>query len=195
MRCILCKRFSFPLICSACQEMFLTPGLYTRELQSGFVAHSFFRYSEINELVKTKYEPIGKSVFKILGKRMAMKFCETFSFENPVTLLPVDDRVDKGFSHTAMLAKQLQQTTLNVKYANLMAKNPMTYSGRNYQYRVQNPRQFVYRGGKNIDVILLDDVVTTGLTLLEARETLIRQGVNVLFAVTLTDAREEKEKA
>ena len=38
-------------------------------------------------------------------------------------------------------------------------------------------------------VILVDDIVTTGTTILEARDTLQKVGVDVLFALVLADAR------
>jgi competence protein ComFC len=42
---------------------------------------------------------------------------------------------------------------------------------------------------KNIQVILVDELVTTGLTILEAKECLENHGCEVLFALTLSDAR------
>ena len=38
-------------------------------------------------------------------------------------------------------------------------------------------------------VILVDDIVTTGTTILEARDTLQKAGVDVLFALVLADAK------
>ncbi len=71
-----------------------------------------------------------------------------------------------------------------------MAKNRVNYSGRSLQYRLDNPRDFVYKGKSGIDVILVDDIITTGITLQEAQKVLIEKGVNVLFALTLADVEE-----
>ena len=38
-------------------------------------------------------------------------------------------------------------------------------------------------------VILVDDIVTTGTTILEARDTLQKAGTRVLFALVLADAK------
>jgi competence protein ComFC len=196
MRCILCQRFSFPLICKQCQALFLSPTLFTRTLQPNFEVYSFFRYSEVCDLIKTKYSPIGKAVFDIFGKQMKQYLPKVFDLKEETIVIPVDDCVKKGFSHTAVLAKHLHTIpTFHVEFSRLKATHSVTYSGKSYQYRVENPRQFLYRGKKDTSVILVDDVVTTGLTLLEARETLIRAGVTVRFALTLVDARHiDKEK-
>jgi len=71
-----------------------------------------------------------------------------------------------------------------------MAKNRVHYSGKGLQFRLENPRDFVYKGKSNIDVILVDDIITTGITLQEAQKVLIQNGVNVLFALTLANVEE-----
>jgi len=58
------------------------------------------------------------------------------------------------------------------------------------EYRLDHPRNFHYRGPRGIEAVLVDDVVTSGITLQEAYETLRREEVDVLFAVTLADAQE-----
>jgi competence protein ComFC len=51
-----------------------------------------------------------------------------------------------------------------------------------------NPRGFNYVPFDHDEVILVDDIVTTGTTLSEAAEVLHSQGKKVLFCLTLTDA-------
>ena len=55
---------------------------------------------------------------------------------------------------------------------------------------MDNPRDFIYKGSSNIEVILVDDLITTGLTIQEAKELLLEYNVTVLFALTLGDASE-----
>jgi competence protein ComFC len=76
------------------------------------------------------------------------------------------------------------------QHSSLQAKNRVNYSGKSLQFRLENPRDFIYRGKSNIDVILVDDIITTGITLQEAQKVLIEHGVNVLFALTLADVEE-----
>ena len=71
-----------------------------------------------------------------------------------------------------------------------MAQNRVNYSGKSLQFRLENPREFFYTGKSNIDVILVNDIITTGITLQEAQKVLMSHGVNVLFALTLVDVEE-----
>lgn len=193
MRCVLCQDFSFWVICKSCQNDFLKPHFYKRELTPGFEVYSFYKHANIRDLVATKYSPIGRAIYRIMARNAFQVFAESLKYDSPVIVIPVDDRVKKGFSHTAVLASHLQQFPFKVKYGTLHAQNRVSYSGKSYRFRVKNPRDFTYRGTRNMDAILVDDVVTTGLTLMEARECLIRHDVNVMFALALCDAREEEE--
>ena len=64
------------------------------------------------------------------------------------------------------------------------------YAGKSLQFRLDNPRDFDYHGKKDVDVILVDDIITTGITLQEAQKVLTQSGVNVLFALVLADVEE-----
>jgi competence protein ComFC len=71
-----------------------------------------------------------------------------------------------------------------------MAQNRVNYSGKSLQFRLEHPRDFRYSGKTSIDAILVDDIVTTGITLQEAQKVLTSAGVNVLFALVLADVEE-----
>lgn len=77
-----------------------------------------------------------------------------------------------------------------ILHASLLAQNSVTYAGKTLAYRLSNPRDFHYSGPNDIDAILVDDIITTGVTLQEAQKSLTQHGVNVLFALTLADAKE-----
>jgi len=57
-------------------------------------------------------------------------------------------------------------------------------------FRLENSRDFRYSGKSDIEAILVDDTITTGITLQEAYILLEKYNVNVLFALTLADAKE-----
>ncbi len=102
----------------------------------------------------------------------------------------IDEYVKSGYAHVALLTRAMKTKTSIPKHSALMARNRVNYSGKSLQFRLQNPREFVYKGKENIDAILVDDIITTGITLQEAQKVLMAHGVNVLFALTLADVQE-----
>ena len=124
---------------------------------------------------------------------MTMKpFIEKFTASDPreLYIVGIDEDVKSGYSHVALLTNAMKIKHSKPLYASLRAKNKVNYSGKTLQYRLDNPRDFVYYGPSNIDVILIDDIITTGITLQEAQNVLKAHGVNVLFALTLADVEE-----
>jgi len=107
-----------------------------------------------------------------------------------VYVVGVDEYVKSGYSHVGLLTKAMKTKTSIPLHAKLMAQNRVNYAGKDLEFRLSNPRDFKYTGKKNIDIILVDDIITTGITLQEAQKVLIQNGVNVLFALTLADVEE-----
>ena len=120
---------------------------------------------------------------KILAKKSIQKFFSLYP--QRVNIIPIDDNPQKGFSHTAVLASVIENH--NIIYGSLWARNRVHYAGKSLEFRLNNPRNFEYRGAENIDVVLLDDVLTTGSTIAEAKEVLKKHNVNVLFSVVLAN--------
>ena len=190
MRCLLCHNLSFTVICKSCQKLFLQPNQTTRVLHDGFKIYSFYRYSEIAVLLKTKHTHIGAAVYRILAQNAMKAFKERFAFEVAVDVVPVDDIPKSGYAHTAILAKVLRTKHLQPYYGALRAQNDVNYSAKTLHYRQTNPRDFMYRGKRNENVILVDDIVTTGTTINEAKNVILKSGAKPLFALTLADARD-----
>lgn len=107
-----------------------------------------------------------------------------------VYIIGVDEKIKGGYSHVASLTKDMKRDRSKVLHSSLMSQNSISYAGKTLQYRLNHPREFLYSGHRDIDAILVDDIVTTGITLQEAEDTLNMSSVNVLFALTLADARE-----
>jgi competence protein ComFC len=116
MRCIICEKISlFNIICLNCQKTILAPSLYQRKLKSGLKVISFYKYDEVQDLLKTKGTYLGFYVLNTLAKISMRHFAESFAKnldENQKTfLVPIDDLVSLnrgGYSHTAVLANQLK---------------------------------------------------------------------------------------
>jgi len=186
MRCYSCHKLSFHTFCKTCQKNLLQPTVFKRTFGS-LEVYSFYKYQNIEDLLLTKHTPQGFILYKALAKLSFEPFIKTF-MENDnreVFVVGIDENVKSGYAHVALLTHEMKAKNVKVQHAKLMARNLESYSGKTLQFRLENPRDFVYKGKKGVEVILVDDIVTTGTTLLEAAKVLKQNGVEVLFALTL----------
>lgn len=193
MRCFSCSKLSFYVVCKKCQETLFVPTIQTRTVGTLDVI-SFFRYATLESLLHTKHKPEGYRVYKKLGKLFFRPFIKEFveNDEGEVYIVGVDEVVKNGYSHVAQLTHAMKYKEAKPLHAVLLARKRVNYSGKSLQYRLAHPRDFVYTGKSNVDVILVDDIMTTGITLQEAQKVLRAHGVNVLFALTLADVEERE---
>lgn len=191
MRCLSCQKLSFKTFCKECQISLLKPNITKRTIGTLDV-YSFYKYSNIENLLLTKHTSLGFRVFSALAKITFKSFINEFvaSDRRRVYVVGVDEKVKNGYSHVALLSKSMRTKYSKILFSSLLSKNDIKYSGKNLQFRIENPRNFAYTGKKDIDVILIDDIITTGTTLQEAQKVLNQHDVNVLFALTLADAKE-----
>ena len=191
MRCYSCSKLSFDILCKRCKAELFVPTISTRKVGTLDVI-SFFKYATLEPLLLTKHKPEGHRIYKALANMTMKPFMEEFAEhdDGDVYIVAIDEHVKSGYSHVALLSHAMKSRHVIPQYGALMARNRVNYSGRSLQFRLDNPRDFVYTGKKDVDVILVDDIVTTGITLQEAHKVLMQHGVNVLFALTLADVEE-----
>ncbi len=191
MRCLSCQGWSLSVICRRCHESLLRPTVSTRRIGMMDVV-SLYRYRTVAPFLLSKHTPRGYRIYRYFGRRQVAPFLEAFAegVEGQTLLLSIDERLSGGYAHTSLLAHGSRFERLRPLHGALVARNPVRYTGRSLQYRLTHPREFVYRGPEGVPAVLLDDVVTTGTTLSEARALLAKHGVEVLFALTLADAKE-----
>ena len=192
MRCLSCHKLSISTFCETCQNNFLKPSVTKRTFGS-LEVYSFFNYQHIEDLLLTKHTPQGYQLYRALARLSFRPFIKKFIENDPreVYVVGIDENVKSGYSHVALLTHEMRHKYVHIEHAKLMATNSVNYSGKTLQFRLENSREFEYKGKKDIEVILVDDIVTTGTTLKEANETLKLNGVDVLFALTLATVREE----
>ncbi|MFK5937040.1 MAG: phosphoribosyltransferase family protein [Sulfurimonas sp.] len=191
MKCLLCENFSLMHICPSCQELFLTPSLYKRKLSNGVEVISFYKYSEIKKLLFTKHTDLGYYIYNILATKSFTKFAQEFNSGFPTVSIGIDDNVKSGYAHTAILNRHLKSKNITPLYNKLIAKNDISYSGKSKEFRIMNPRNFELKIFNEKNVILVDDIITTGTTLTEASNLLKRQKKELLFCLTLTDVSQK----
>ena len=185
---MMCESMSLTHICLTCQETFLTPSIYKRKINNNIEVISFYKYSEIKDLLHTKHTDLGYYIYKILAKNSIEKFASEFEFNFPILSIAVDDHVQSGYSHTAILNKALKSKYIKPKHNILRAKNRVSYSGKSKEFRLMNPREFELKNFTQSDVLLVDDIITTGSTLNSAIQTMKNNNKNTLFCITLADA-------
>ncbi|MEA1921000.1 MAG: phosphoribosyltransferase family protein [Campylobacterota bacterium] len=185
----MCESFSLSHICKNCQKEHLTPKLTTRKILNSITVYSFYSYRDIESLLLSKHTDLGFYMYQILGEIAFKKFADHFSFEEKIVSIAVDDHVRHGYSHTALLNKSLTCKHIKPRFNLLRAQNAETYSGKTFQYRMEHPRDFTCKDFKEEYVILVDDIITTGLTLSQAVNALHVKGKEVLFCLTLADAK------
>lgn len=191
MRCFSCSKLSLNIICKTCKEQLFVPTVSTRKVGTLDVI-SFFKYSTLESLLHSKHKPEGYRIYKALAKMTMKPFIEEFveSDDRDVYIVGIDEHVKSGYAHVALLTRAMKTKYSIPQHSSLMAQNRVNYSGKTLQYRLEHPRNFIYTGKSDIDVILIDDIVTTGITLQEAQKVLMAHGANVLFALTLADVEE-----
>ncbi len=191
MRCLSCHKLSISTFCETCQNNLLKPSITKRRFGSLDV-YSFFNYQHIEDLLLTKHTPQGYQLYRALARLSFRPFIQKFVENDPreVYVIGIDENVKSGYSHVALLTHEMRHKQVHIEHAKLMATNGVNYSGKPLQFRLENPREFIYSGKRDIEVILVDDIVTTGTTLKEAKELLKQSGVEVLFALTLASVRD-----
>ncbi|MFY4758886.1 phosphoribosyltransferase family protein [Aliarcobacter butzleri] len=189
MICLTCKNLSLEIICKDCQKNLLVPSFHKREIEDGFFNYSFYSLSELEDLINSKYYFYGDRVFNILAKLSFAKFALNFDFPSEVLAIPIDDHTRHDFSHCAILAKHLKSKIIKPKYNSLKATNIVKYAGKNLEFRQKNSRKFQINNLSNKFVILCDDLITTGTTIIQAKKALEKKNNQILFSLTLADAK------
>lgn len=188
MKCLLCEKLSVQIICGKCQdEIPIIPR--KRAFYDGFTIYSFFDYQHIEYLLRSKYSLVGSRIYAFLAKKAARYFANSVKGDfNGVWGIGIDDKVGRFYSHSGVIVRAFRKS-FKPHFGALRATNDIHYAGKSLTYRQTHPKGFVYSGKRDILAVLLDDIVTTGTSIKEAREVLENNGVSVLFALTLSDAR------
>lgn len=201
----------FPKICLGCQEngFFICPTCLKNIIILGEVKNNSlgfdgiaacFNYHQplVKKIIKrAKYSPYQKELIPILTSFL-IKFLENFpqiiSFwkKNDFVLIPIPLTKEKmawrGFNQAEIIAKEINSKLnlpINTKIIKKI-KNKKSQTGLGRENRMENVKGiFKIRQKPPKNIILIDDVLTTGATLKEAKKSLIRAGAKNIWAIVL----------
>lgn len=193
MKCVLCEGFSLAVFCKKCYQNLLHISPSSREID-GFKIYTFYHFSDVDFLLRAKYYAIGSRVYRALARRANEYFSHHFS--DTISALKqdlgeifsagIDCRPKNGYSHVACILREFRRN-FHPLFGELRAQNPVQYAGQSLAFRLANKKNYRYdAGAKNL--VIFDDIITTGTSILEARDIVQNAGSNVLFAVALCDA-------
>ena len=206
MRCVNCGAFSLRTICAACAANLAECRLSMRQVE-GFSVFYYYGYSEIRELILSKHHEYGAAVLARIASLSLAKFpihlrreisanpqnYEAFKTTDGVfkfNAVPLDDDARSGYSHTAILARALKSELVEPKFHCLRAQNRVKYTGQSLEFRLKHKRNFKILTPPQFPVILVDDIITSGLSMLQAREALIDGGFMPVCGLVLANAKE-----
>ncbi|WP_297961329.1 ComF family protein [uncultured Campylobacter sp.] len=206
MRCVNCGAFSLRTICAACAANLAECRLGMRQVE-GFSVFYYYGYSEIRELILSKHHEYGAAVLARIASLSLAKFplhlqreisanpqnYEAFKTTDGVfkfNAVPLDDDARSGYSHTAILARALKSELIEPKFHCLRAQNRVKYTGQSLEFRLKHKRNFKILTPPQFPVILVDDIITSGLSMLQARESLIDGGFMPVCGLVLANAKE-----
>lgn len=188
MLCFKCNNFSLFTFCSKCKKELLDFKIKRRIIEDKLVVYSFYEYSKIKKLLSHKHYLSGYFVLNNLAKFSLKRF--DFYLEEKVNIIAVDDDIKSGYSHTSILAKHLQNKNAKALYSAIFKSKNISYKGKSKSFRKANKKGFYLVKKPKYPVILVDDILTTGSTLMQAYKMLKKEKIRVLFAVVLADVKD-----
>lgn len=185
MLCYNCSSFCLRIFCKKCENELKKLECKRRVLDDGLEVISFYKYSKIKKLLNHKHFISG---YFILNKLASYSF-KRFKLDAKGVAIGLDDDCSSGYSHTAILLKNIKSSNIVPIYNVLKAQNKVIYKGRSLAFRKKNKRNYKISKKISQDVILVDDIITSGESLKQAHKCLKKAKINVLFALVLADAK------
>lgn len=160
-----------------------------RKLKSGITVYSFYPYDEIEELLLTKHSDLGAYVYRHLASAIKPEISKLLKKE--YSLVALEGERLSPYSHTALIARELNRVHKDIHSGAMVDRSGVSYSGKSLDFRVNNARKFQLTKKEKISkkVVLLDDIVTTGITFESAARVMRENGFDVKFCIALSDAR------
>lgn len=201
INCVSCGKFDYHL-CPDCQKYLVFLKEF-KELNNEFPIYSFFDYektdiSKLIHLFKYKYT---EEVFFILEKLFLdneVKLKSKINFDQKIYYLPVPLHIrrqrERGYNQSKKLSEIFQKIWPGEIINNIIIRNKYTQKQAklNREERLLNlkdkfilNKENLEKIDKNAIIIIIDDVMTTGATLLEIQKLLLENYNGKVIAMTL----------
>ncbi len=181
------------LFCTCKRDSFLTDGIAAPFYFEGAVQNGIYRLKKVQDTDRTRYfaEEMQEAAFREFGDRPI----------DYVTAVPMSRRAyrDRGFNQAERLARVLSKD-LHVPFAELLEKPIETGSQKGLKAEARRVNLLgVFDVNSRIplcgkQILLVDDVVTTGATTNECAKMLKLAGADKVYVLALALTRPKKEK-
>ncbi len=190
--CVLCKKQSHhSQICPNCKKktalkaVFVVANYDNRILQN--LLHNL-KYNFVEEIG----DYLGNLIIKYLEVNRIFKFFQINSANTIICPVPLHKKryLARGFNQSELLAKKLNIYYKILQKDLLIRKiNTISQVNLNRQERQSNLKNaFIFNNqesAKNKKILLIDDVLTTGSTLIEAAQVLEQKGFNEIYGLVI----------
>ena len=205
--CSICGKVNTQALCNRCKvklekEFKFQTDNYEEDINKNFVQHHyFFKYQNLirNQILSLKFHEkpyVYKTIVKFL--RNMQKSFEKLKMYDIIIVVPISQKrkMERGYNQSKLLANEISKIIHAKIITNVLykIKNTVPQSTLNKQQREENAKD-AYRV-KNIQkiqnkkILILDDIYTTGNTVNECANILIKNGIKRNFIGVLTIAKD-----
>ncbi|WP_317766286.1 ComF family protein [Pediococcus ethanolidurans] len=169
-------------LCQDCQK-------WQAKVNYHFVNHALYQYDATMKQYMHDYKFQGHYQLRHVFARVFSQFIAAQSKADYLVALPIDDQTwqTRGFNQVTGLLEDLQTTEIlnmkrnaDEKRQSQKKRHERLKTSNHFQIDVECPEQI-----KDKQILLLDDVYTTGRTLWHAAETLYAAGCRTVESITL----------
>jgi predicted amidophosphoribosyltransferase len=194
-KCAVCDALG-PNICEDCRQV-LTPFPHGFQRGPVFGRAATYHSPGVSELLVSFKERGQSALVSDLGELIAPLVTELAAFSESVYLVPAPSRSEnfarRGFTPSVVLARAISNRAANARVLNalVLAKNVRDQVGLSSLQRHANLAGSMSLNQKvaGKSCFVVDDICTTGATLIEAWRALSVAGANVLGALVVSESK------